>query len=238
LDSFKFFLYEKIYLPQIPITAFLHVSFDEKKYYEEILPKSFHEFLPAGIQVNNLLKYCTKDKITILFVGSLFMPNNIEGLNWYLKKIHNILVKKYENYQLIVAGNTRGNLDPHLKSILNEDPQITFHDSPSSLDDIYSQASIFINPMLNGAGVKLKSLNAICFGLPVVSTKIGNEGTGLVSGRDIIVAENSKEFLEGITFLIENHEFSSNLVNSSQEYILTTYNQTVAIEKIFAKYEV
>lgn len=236
LDSVKFFIHERIFLPKIPITAFLHVSIKEKKYYEKIFPSSKHEFLPAAIDLNRLVTYVKKNNLNVLFVGSLFMPNNIEALSWYLKNVHPSLTARYPHYRLIIAGNSRGKLSVECSLLMESYERIIFHDSPISLDGLYSEACIFINPMLNGAGVKLKSLNAMCYGLPVVSTEVGNEGTGLIEGRDLIVANKSQDFLNGVIDLIENSDLRSRLVRNSQKFINNHYNQALALNRIFKKH--
>lgn len=47
------------------------------------------------------------------------------------------------------------------------------------LEEVYNKATVFINPMFFGSGVKLKSINALVNGLLLVSTKVGTEGIGL-----------------------------------------------------------
>jgi glycosyltransferase involved in cell wall biosynthesis len=101
---------------------------------------------------------------------------------------------------------------------------VILHDTPKSLDDIYKSGYLFVNPMQNGAGVKLKTIEAIQNGLPVISTSIGYEGTGLVANEHIMVADNPEEFYRNIKLLFDNPQAAKALLESSQNFIRTHYN--------------
>jgi hypothetical protein len=55
-------------------------------------------------------------------------------------------------------------------------------------------ASFFVNPMQNGAGVKLKSINAIVNGLLLIATTTGSEGIGLIDEKMFFLANTPSEF--------------------------------------------
>ena len=237
IDSLKFTLHENSTLNNVNIDAFLHVSIEEKKYYQEKFPRKKHYFLPAGVDVSKILAYERRDTFSAVFIGSLFMPNNLEGLYWYIQHVHDELLFSFPDYRLYIAGNTRGNLDKKLMFLINQRKNITFIDSPESLESIYKLGSVFINPMINGAGVKLKSLNAICAGLPVVSTLVGNEGTGLLSNEHLLIAEDSKEFYQKVAQLFGNESMRNSLVDSSQKYIQYHYDQRTSMQNIIGEIE-
>jgi len=231
-DAIRFYLHEKFVLPKIKLKGMLHVSHDEKMHYESKFPEFNHFFLPAAVDVNNMRAYVKRDRKNVLYVGSLFMPNNIEGLIWYIEHIHDALTHRYADYILNVAGNVRGADCKQLDDLFSTRTNISFVKSPPDLTLLYDEAMIFINPMLNGAGVKLKTLNAICAGLPVVSTIVGNEGTGLVNGKHIMVATEANSFFEHIVLLIENEDMRHALVMNGQKFLAHFYNQSAALERI------
>ncbi|KIM02624.1 MAG: hypothetical protein KN64_14640 [Sulfurovum sp. AS07-7] len=226
LESIKFSYYEKNFFKKNIIKACLHVSDDEYKIYKNNYQFINHIFLPASVDVNDFKKYTKKNNKTVLFIGSLFMPNNIEGLMWYLKNIHNNLCKIFQDYNLVIAGNSKGFDVQSFIETLNKFTNIIFYDSPENLDDLYLESCVFINPMLSGAGVKLKTINAVKYGLPIVSTEIGNEGTGLIHKSHLLVAKNDNDFLQHMIHLLEDESLRNSLVLNAQRFLLENYNQT------------
>jgi hypothetical protein len=175
-------------------------------------------WLPSPFSISEIKTQELTSK-NVLFIGSLFMPNNIEGLNWYLNNVHTSLCKNVKDYKLIIAGSTNKTNTVALSKRLNSFTNIEFHFDILSLENLYKQASVFINPMFHGAGVKIKSINAIINGMPLVSTSIGVEGTGLINKKHFLLADIAKEFEERVTDLLYNKLDKKELVINGQSYL-------------------
>lgn len=155
------------------------------------------------------------DSHSVLFVGSLFMPNNLQGLQWYLAQVHPRLIAADPAYDLIVAGNCLGVPDAPLE-VIERTPRVTLQRSPPSLDELYRRSAVFINPMLHGAGVKLKTLNAIEQGISVVATPTGAEGLGLRPDIDLAVAQDPIAFADAVLRLLKDRSHAAQLAGSAQ----------------------
>lgn len=167
----------------------------------------------------------------VLFIGSLFMVNNREAVDWYLKWIHPCLTDIH-GYELIVAGNSRGQ-DSNWYERLKMMPRVKFCNSPSELGPLYEASSLFINPMLHGAGVKLKVIDAIINGLPVVSTTVGAEGSGLHDRQHLLIADDPVKFAAGVRELLLNPVLGQQLVLEAQQYMAEHYDQVGLLRKFF-----
>ena len=115
-------------------------------------------------------------------------------------------------YTLIIAGNSNGEGVGWVKKLAQQYNNIEVYDTPKDLEPFYENAAVFVNPMLNGAGVKLKTVNAIIQGVPVVTTTVGNEGTGLLPNRDIFVADEYHELADCIKTLLNNKMIGEEMV--------------------------
>lgn len=226
-DFVKFKLFVPIFYTKIKNILF--ISCDEKEFFCNKLKNLNALFLPANVKLD--LKKQSLDTNCVLFIGSLFMENNKEGILWYLENVHAIVSKNIRSYKLIIAGNSDGTNLKWLFDFKNIFNNIEIFDSPETLDKLYEDSSVFINPMRHGAGVKLKTVEAIVNGLPVVSTSIGNEGTGLTNDKEIIVQDDKIAFAEAIVNLLRNNELKRNLVDSAQKYIKENYNTKEILEK-------
>jgi len=227
-EAFKFFFLEKRLRNKNLV--WLPISYEEAKK----LKKKFKEvhWLPVAVDLASLKPYKPKDDLTVLFLGNLFTPNNLEGLFWYLDKVHPILMQRSKDYRLIVAGNTRGNTAVAEK--LRNYPRIEFINSPPEVDPIYGRSAVFINPILRGAGVKVKNIDATLHGLPVVSTSVGNEGTGFKHKRDLFIADDPSEFAESI-LKASKKEVGRSLVESAQKFLKRCYDHKKNLAKILEK---
>lgn len=227
IESYKFKILDSLLVKEIPNIFF--VSYDEMIKYKNRYSKINAYFMPTAVEMN--MKKQMLDNKNVLFIGSLFMVNNREAITFYIENIHPLLVN-IKGYTFTIAGNSKGEGVEWIKQISSKYNNINIIDSPETLDNIYANASVFVNPMLHGAGVKLKTINAIVNGLPVVSTIIGNQGTGLKHESHIYVTDNVKEYAEYIKILLNDKIIRETMVRNSQEFISLYYNQ----EKILSKY--
>lgn len=218
------------------IKNIMFISFDEKIRYEKKCQKANSIFLPASVN-SSIKKQGLKNK-NALFIGSLFMDNNREAIIWYLKNIHEKVSSKVDGYRLRIAGNSLGTSLSWLDEYVNKYDNIEVYDTPDTLDKLYSNSSVFINPMIHGAGVKLKTIEAIVNGLPVVSTSIGSEGTGLRNNLDIYITNDINEFADTVSYLLNDMSGrKEEMVESAQKFIMNNYNIKDIIDRYLKSIE-
>lgn len=218
MESGKFARLQKKMLEKVD--KYLFISNKEFETFQRRNPKARSMFLPPPVALGHFSPGTFQGK-NVVFIGSLFMPNNREAIEWYLAHVHPLMLRE-PDYKFIVAGNSRKKslswLEPY--DLTN----VIVHDTPKSLDDIYRQGYLFVNPMQNGAGVKLKTIEAIQNGLPVISTTIGYEGTGLVDNEHILIADEPEMFCRKIKHLFDDPHSAKALVDCSQNFLRNNYN--------------
>ncbi len=191
----------------------LHISKDEfDSDLSVIAPPEKLRYVPPHLPPHSFHSIRKSKSSRVLFVGNLFTANNIQGLKWYLDYVHPILLS-HPDYEFVIAGNTRGKRF-HFSTI----PRVTFFDSPTDLTAIYDSATIVVNPILAGAGVKLRTLNAIQMGFALVTTRVGSEGLNFLDKEHILIANLSTEFADHILFLLNNYDERILMATRAQDY--------------------
>ncbi|WP_460193596.1 glycosyltransferase family 4 protein [Thermosynechococcus sp. FA-CM-4201] len=221
MKRIKPYLYEKA-------DKLLFIS--NKEYLDHI--KLYPEHAAKSLWLPPLVKHksCREPRLgkSVIFVGSLYSPDNRSAITWYLEKVHPLVTSN--DYSLIIAGNTKGTSLEWLYSICRAYDNVSIYDSPVELDSLYDSSRIFISPILNGAGLKMKSIEAILNGLALISTEIGVEGSGLVPNEHFLLANDPVDFANAVDKLIKNEEMRLYLIQKSQEFIRTNYDGSILIE--------
>jgi hypothetical protein len=219
-ESFKFNKTEPALLKKVKNVLF--VSMDEKKRYDKQLKGINTLFLPPVIKLETKLRQLNNK--TVLFIGSLYIDNNREGIQYYIKNVHPYL-SQLDGYKFILAGNTKHHKLQWVDDILRTNKDVTFYDTPDDLEPLYARASVFLNPMLHGAGVKLKTVEAIVNGLPVVCFPTGIEGTGLQQGIGNLTARNAEEMRRYFEKLLTGTSTEKqDIVRKGQKFITKNYD--------------
>ena len=156
---------------------------------------------------------------TVLYVGAISVPINYDGLIWYLGHIHPQMLED-PSYQFVLAG-MRGtaNID-RLLEIIAKSGRVIFQPDAKDLQVLYAQAAAFVNPIQRGAGVKIKTLDAVVEGMPVVTTAVGAEGTGFENGLQAVVVDSVDGFTAGLKKVIADKDYAQRLVSNAQELLV------------------
>lgn len=155
----------------------------------------------------------------LIFVGSdnVF---NIKSIQWFFEKVHLLLP---DNIKIVIIGR----VCRHLEKVKN----VEFVEFAETLDEYYQQSKIAICPMLEGTGIKIKVIEALSFGLPVVGTERAIDGFASKSLNGCIVDNQPEVFKENIISLLQNEKDYQNTKNQAEEYFKNNFTEEKAMEK-------
>jgi glycosyltransferase involved in cell wall biosynthesis len=125
-----------------------------------------------------------------LFVGNLGFKPNTHGLDEFLRLAWPAIKSASPETTLTIVGF--GASDRLLGKTGSDG--ITVHTNVPDLRPYYERADVVIAPILFGGGTRVKILEAMAYGRPVVSTTIGAEGLNVSNGREIFIADTMDEF--------------------------------------------
>jgi glycosyltransferase involved in cell wall biosynthesis len=157
--------------------------------------------IPNGVDIGKLADKGTLSDIPdfILFCGALWTLPNSEGLLWFYNNIWPAVQKTFPQLKLLVVGS--GHLAKDFER-LKVDSSLIFTGAVDDVKPFYEKATAAIVPLLSGSGTRLKILEAMSLGLPVISTPKGAEGIDHTDEKDIIIAEPAIEFAEKLIILL------------------------------------
>jgi glycosyltransferase involved in cell wall biosynthesis len=95
------------------------------------------------------------------------------------------------------------------------------------LDDIrpaIAQSWMCVVPLQIGGGTRLKILEAMALGTPVLSTSKGAEGLDVTPGEDILIADGATEFADAVTRLLSNPALRARLAAGGQRLVEERYS--------------
>lgn len=109
-----------------------------------------------------------------VFVGPLWRDENLEGLQWLARRVWPIVRDRLPDAELLVAGTVPEERGRELSAT----PGIRLLGFCEDLGPLYDGAGVIVAPLLRGAGVKFKVVDALARGIPVVGTSVAVEGIG------------------------------------------------------------
>lgn len=206
-----------------------------QKDLNELLQLNSHKLkgtvIPNGVEIknNSVLKSFNENMSTLLFCGSINYEPNIEGLLWFYDSVWPKLKKEIPQIEFYIVGN--GQVTSKLMALQN-DPQIVFTGKVESVEPYYEKASLAIVPLLTGSGTRLKVLEAMGMGVPVLSTTLGAEGIDYTDNKNIFIVDEPDLFSEKITDILHNPLQAEAVKQSAYKLAVDVYNWDVVGKKL------
>ncbi|MBN2828649.1 MAG: glycosyltransferase [Tissierellales bacterium] len=173
------------------------------------------EMYGAEFNANNfaVVPICLEEKATALksshkeylvFTGSLWYEANCLAVLWFLENIWDEIKKHYPELAFKICGSNPSKV--FLEAVCKYD-SVAVYPNYKSYDEIFCDSSIFISPIQEGAGMKVKVAEALSLGLPIIASReslIGyEEALADPLGKDVIFkGDTVQDYIEGLKTLL------------------------------------
>lgn len=224
---------------EIDVYRKMDLSVFASKYEEDLvrkeLPFNYLSTIPIFLfdpQKMDLFSYDSSLRQDLLFVGGFRHTPNIEGVIWFVNKVFPSIKKQISNLKFYIVGS----FPPAEVMKLSEvkDVIVTGFVSDEELSGFYSQAKLVVAPLLSGAGLKGKIIEALYNKVPVVTTSVGAEGIDN-SLNVISIADSPEDFSNQVVNLYFDDNELNKMSNNSKKFIENNFTENVT-KRIFSKY--
>ncbi len=164
----------------------------------------------------------------LIFAGGMSFYPNREAMLYFISEIWPLLKTDYPNIPVTIIGR-----DPP-KELLNI--SLWSNISPKGfVDDVrpyFDSAKIYICPIFNGGGTRLKILDALAMAKPLVATEFAVEGLDLVAGKHYLPANNASEFVNQIKKLLNDDNLRNYMGMEGRKFIEERYSWEIIGNKL------
>lgn len=132
---------------------------------------------------------------SLVFAGSLRWYPNLSAIQFFGREIWPLLKQQIPDARLYLAGQSPPRW---LAQWAGRQADVILVASPADIRPWVARAAVFICPIVDGGGTRLKILDALAMGKTVVSTTIGCEGLGVRHGENILIADTPRDFASAV----------------------------------------
>ncbi len=161
----------------------------------------------------------------ILYFGTLSWQPNIEGLEHFLRSVFPIVRERLPEVRFVVAGQ---GAPSRLQRLGRRTAGVDFLGPVQDAEPLYRRARLFIEASPTGGGTRLKVLNALARGLPVVASPQATEGLDVVPGQHLLVADSPASMAEAIVRLMADDGLWRSLSDNGRALVRRRYLAEVA----------
>lgn len=198
-----------------------HNSKDEKLLIENnISPDKISPIVPY---YQHLVIDRKPDYKTIIFYGAMNRSENYQSAIWFIEKVMPLLDS--ESVKFIIVG---GHPDDSLKKYESERVVVTGF--VENLNEFFSTCMCLVAPLLLGAGIKIKVLEAMYAGIPTLTNKIGIEGIPARDKEDYFLCNEPEQYAQIIKDIIHKKNNLNMISNNSRNCISTNFDMEASLE--------
>ena len=188
----------------------------------------------TGIDFASLVPTARKLEFPSLFhIGALDWAPNQEGLIWFFNQCWPKIHLQNPELKFYLAGR---NAPEWFERIIKLDGVVYLGEINDAYDFINSKA-VMVVPLFSGSGMRIKIIEGMALGKPIVTTTIGTEGIPTENGKNILIANDVDSFVEAINQLINDRGLSDWIGTNAIGFIQEKYDNLLQAEALIEFYK-
>ena len=213
----------------------------DTKWYRKKYPEKTHN-IPVTFKTENWKG--RKIQNSLVHLGAMDWKPNLEGIDWFLT---NVLPKfknsnhqtNQEYFKIFIAGKGMpkkyykyNKYFSNTESKSTDYSIISVEDKVNHAQEYLQNKELMFVPLFSGSGIRIKILEGMALGIPIVSTTKGAQGIPYTHKKNIFIADTPNEFYRAICLLIKDKKLAKKIGNNGRNLIKTHFSKQVVINKI------
>jgi glycosyltransferase involved in cell wall biosynthesis len=170
----------------------------------------------------------------VLFCGSLAWPPNYDAVLFFLERILPRVRAKGCDASVLIVGV---GVDEEVRRLAAADGRVLLPGHVPEMAPWLARARVVINPMRGGGGTRLKVLEGMASGRPIVSTQIGSEGLEVTDGREVLLKDDPAAFADAVCNLLRNQELAAAMGRAGRALVERSYDWRVCLAPLGPLYD-
>lgn len=152
----------------------------------------------------------------IIFFGAMNREENYKAALWFIERV---FVRLNENWEFFVIGNK-----PPEELMKYKSSKIHITGFVDTVDSFFEQASCFVAPLLTGAGIKIKILEAMSSGTPILTNSIGIEGIPAKDRESYFHCDTPEDYMSVLNEIERNYGEAYRIGMNGKKIIRNNFN--------------
>lgn len=196
---------DQSFLSQLTSKPIVQVAYGHEKQVSKSTPVNFHK---------------------VGFIGALDWEPNVEAIEWFIDKVWPLVLEKSPKMELHIAGRN-GSTD-----YSNTEQNIVYHGEVESSTEFMLEHPLQVAPLMAGSGIRIKILEAMSLGLPVVTSTLGAQG--IEDTSSLRLADSAEDFAQQILTLNKESKEREKLMSKAAS-VFSKYHDISVVKKVIKK---
>jgi glycosyltransferase involved in cell wall biosynthesis len=156
----------------------------------------------------------------VTHVGTMYWPPNVEGFLWFWEEVWPQVHARAPQARLTLIGKN----PPARLRALDARPDVDVPGYVEDLTPFLAETAVFVVPLHAAGGMRVKIVDAWCWGVPIVSTTIGAEGIAVRAGENILIADAPDRFAGSVVQVLDDPALQAQLRAQGRRWVEARYD--------------
>lgn len=157
----------------------------------------------------------------VLSMATMMWPPNVDGVLWFAREIYPLVRRAVPAAHFFVVGQRPV---AEVCALPEGDPSIEVTGYVPATEPYIARSACLVVPLRSGGGMRVKILEALARGIPIVSTTIGYEGIDVTPGEHLLVADTPAAFANAVTQLLCDPQLGAQIAEAGRRRVVERYD--------------
>lgn len=225
LDVIKLKYWEKHYWKKAD--RLVAVSKEDKNMMQKQIPNIKVDIIPNGVDSEHYRtkKYKQKNPPRVMYgVTNFEWLQNVEAVDLLINEVWPHVRKKFADAKLWIVGRK---IPQRIVDLSRERDDIEITESIEDAREAYKSAYVMVTPIKGSGGTRLKILEALAAGLPVVSTSIGVAGLNLKNNKEALIKDSMEGLANETVRLLKDKKLAKKIGDAGRAFVEKNFDWKV-----------
>lgn len=206
------------------------ISSQEQSFIRRLTNGANVEFVPPMIDVKSfpLIDVDNEsEESVLLFIGSFTHPPNSVAMTWFCREVFPLIIAMIPSAQLYIVGWRSVEVVGHLA-----DSHIQVVGPVEDIRSWLAKTTVFVSPIRSGGGARMKNLEALAVGVPLVTTSLGAEGLADPPGSAYLVADEPIDFADAVISLLSDKAMRCQFREEGRRMVERAHDTQVVVTQV------
>ncbi|MDX9863695.1 MAG: glycosyltransferase family 4 protein [Anaerolineaceae bacterium] len=168
----------------------------------------------------------------LIYVGNMGYRPNVDAVTFFCEDILPLIRAEVPDVEFWIVGNSP---PPEVETLANDHVHVT-----GRVEDVrpyYQDSTVCVIPLRAGGGTRLKILESMALGRPVVSTSIGAEGIDITDGENILLGDDPHTFANQTILLLQDKGKRQTIRDQARQFVVDHYDWDSITTRLLKAFE-
>mgnify|MGYP000021983608 CR=1 FL=1 len=199
------------------------------------VPAEKIDVLPHGVDTDYFAPRdgVETEPLSIGFFGAYHHYPNVDAVHFFVDRVFPLIRERVPEAKFHVIGIH----PPKEFDTFRDRPGVVITGFVPDIREALARCQVIVAPLRMGLGMRVKVMEALAMGKPVVATELAAAGLDVVDGQHLIIANHAENFAESVCYLLQDRQCAENLGREGRALVAGQYNYTNIGQRLEAIYQ-